>query len=160
MAEPLSLGEIASLVGGSANGDTTRRLTGVCSLQGAAAEHLSFLANRRYLKAARESQAGAVLVGPGVDLGDRDVVVVDDPYRAFAQVMQHFHPYHPPEPVVDDAAWVAPDAVVDGARIEAFAWIGPGAVVGPGSLVEAGAVVGAGAKVGGIETDLPERANE
>jgi len=88
------------------------------------------------------------LVGPDDDIGERDVVVVSDPYRAFAEVMHHFHPYSIPVAGVDDAAWVAPDAVVEGARIEAFAWIGSGAVVGAGTHVEAGAVVGEGAVIG------------
>jgi len=109
---------------------------------------LSFLSNRRYIKAAHASRAGAILVGPDDDLGDRNVVVVPDPYRAFAEVMHHFHPHPIPVSAIDDAAWVAPDAVVEGARIEAFAWIGPGAVVGSGTHVEAGAVVGAGAVIG------------
>ena len=43
---------------------------------------------------------------------------------------------------------VADDAVVDGATIEAFAFVGPGARVGPGSWIESGAYVGAGAVVG------------
>jgi len=148
VSDPLSLGEVASLVGGTVRGDSTQRLVGVRPLQSADHDHLSFLSNRRYIKAARSSRAGAILVGPGEDLGERNVVVVSDPYRAFAVVMHHFHPYPIPVPDIDDAAWVAPDAVVDGARIEAFAWIGPGAVVGAGTHVEAGAVVSAGAVIG------------
>ena len=43
---------------------------------------------------------------------------------------------------------MAPDAVVEGARIDAFAVVGAGAVVGPGTWVESGAFVGPGACVG------------
>ena len=43
---------------------------------------------------------------------------------------------------------MAADAVVEGATVEALAWIGPGARVGAGSWIEAGAFVGAGAAVG------------
>jgi UDP-3-O-[3-hydroxymyristoyl] glucosamine N-acyltransferase len=135
-------------VGGTVKGDATRRIVAVRALEDAEPSHLSFLSNRRYLDAARTSDAGAILVGPDANLGDRDVIVVEDPYRAFAVAMHYFHPYESPEPGVDEAAWVAPDAVVDGARIEAFAWIGPRAVVGAGSHIEAGAVVGEGAVVG------------
>jgi len=62
--------------------------------------------------------------------------------------MKYWHPYTRPVAKVDARAWVAEDAVVDGARIEAFAWIGPGAVVGPGTWVETGAVVGSGTVIG------------
>ena len=94
------------------------------------------------------SRAGAILVGSEVTLEGTDCVVVSDPYRAFAQIMQYWHPTIVPEPVVDSAAWVSPDAIVDGVRVEAFAWVGPGARIGPGSWLQAGAVVGAGAIVG------------
>lgn len=148
MPDPLLLSEVAALVGGTIQGDADQRVVGVSSLGAAGPEHLSFLANRRYTQAARESRAGAILVGPDVDLGDRCTVVCEDPYRAFAEVMQRLHPYTPPTPLVDSMAWVSPTATVDGARIEAFAWVGPGAKVGPGTWVETGAVVGEGAVVG------------
>jgi len=148
MGGPLSLSEVAALVGGTVRGDASRIVRSVQSLEAAGPSDLSFLANKRYMSAARESRAGAVLIGPGVVLDGTDGVVVDDPYRAFAQVMQHWHPVVLPEPAIDPAAHVAPDASVDGARIEAFAWVGAGAVVGSGTWVQSGAVVGAGAKVG------------
>jgi UDP-3-O-[3-hydroxymyristoyl] glucosamine N-acyltransferase len=110
--------------------------------------HLSFLANRRYTRTAKDSQAGAILAANDVDLPGRALVRVEDPYAGFALIMQHFHPYISPPAGMDPKAWVAPDAQVSGARIEAFAWVGPGAVVGPGTWIETGAVVGAHAKVG------------
>lgn len=148
MPGPLRLSEVAALVSGTVRGDADQGIVGVCSLGSAGPEHLSFLANRRYTQTARESRAGAILVGPDVDLGDRSTVVCEDPYRAFAEVMQHLHPYTPPVAVVDPLAWVSPTATVQGARIEAFAWVGPGARVGPGTWVETGAVVGEDAVVG------------
>ncbi len=71
-----------------------------------------------------------------------------DSYAGFAKALQLFHPDPALTPGIDPRAHVATDAVVEGARIEAFAWVGPRAVVGAGSWVEAGAVVGEGATVG------------
>lgn len=148
MSGPLTLGEVADLVGGVVDGDPELSIAGVHPLDGAGATHLSFLANRKYTQAARDSHAAAILVGTDVDLPGHSLVRVADPYGGFARVMQHFHPYHSPSPGLDPKAWVAPDARVAGARIEAFAWVGPGAVVGAGTWVETGAVVGARAQVG------------
>jgi len=148
LSGPLTLGEVAQIVDGVVEGDAALTIAGVHPLEGAGPQHLSFLANRRYTRTARESRAAAVLVGDDVDLPGHAVIRVADPYRGFALVMQHFHPYCSPDPSVDPQAWVAPDAQVKGARIEAFAWIGPGAVIGPGTWVETGAVVGARARVG------------
>jgi len=70
--------------------------------------------------------------------------------------MQRLHPYTAPEAGVDSLAWVSPSATVDGARIEAFAWIGAGATVGPGTWVETGAVVGEDAVVGSACRLMPK----
>ena len=148
MRDPLTLGEVASLVGGVVDGDERLSVSGVAPLERATGAELSFLSNRRYSTRAKTSQAAAILVSETVDLPGRNLIRMADPYVGFARIMQYFHPYAPPEAAVDTQAWVAADACVEGARIEAFAWIGPGASVGPGTWVETGAVVGAGAKIG------------
>jgi len=72
----------------------------------------------------------------------------DDPYIAYARAQALFHPVRWPEPGIDPQARVADDAVVEGATVEAFAWIGPGARVGEGSWIQAGAYVGRGTTLG------------
>ena len=93
------------MVGGTVEGDGARRVTAMQSLEAAGPEHLSFLANRRYMSAARQTKAGGVLVGPGTVLEGIDRVVVADPYRAFARIMQHWHPSVTPDPGVDSRAY-------------------------------------------------------
>jgi UDP-3-O-[3-hydroxymyristoyl] glucosamine N-acyltransferase len=149
LAGPFTVGDVADALGGEARGDTELILTDVHPLATAGPSSISFLANRKYRRAAESSKAGCILVASGVELADnRTVIVCEDPYLAFAETMTLFHPYTPPEADVDPRAYVAPDACVEGARIEAFAWVGPGAVVGSETWVESGAVVGAGAVVG------------
>ncbi len=141
--------EVAQHVGGVVVGSGAGRLTGVRSLAAAEPTHLAFFANRRYRAQLATTRAGAVLVRSGQRRpGDLMVIEVADPYAAFARALGLFHPPAPAVPGVDARAWVAPDAVVDGASVAAFAWVGPGAVVGPGTQLDAGVVVGAGAVVG------------
>ena len=78
----------------------------------------------------------------------RTAIRCDDPYMAYARAQSLFHPVERPAPGIDPQAWIAEDAAVEGATVEAFAWIGPGARVGAGSLIQAGAYVGAGVRVG------------
>lgn len=149
MAGPFTVGEVAEALGGQVRGDSGLLLTEVQPLDAAGPSSIGFLANRKYRRAAESSKAGCILVASDEEFeSDRTVIVCDDPYLAFAETMALFHPYTPPEAHVDSRAFVASDACVDGARIEAFAWVGPGAVVGPETWVETGAVVGAGAIVG------------
>ena len=148
MAPSFTVARVAEALGGSVEGAEGLPLIGVRALADAGPEHLSFLANRRYARAARESRAGAIIVGPTEQLGGHTLIRCADPYAGFAKALQLFHPDPVLAPGIDPRAHVAPDAVVDGARIEAFAWVGPRAKVGAGSWVEAGAVVGEGATVG------------
>lgn len=147
-AGPFRASQIASQLGGALEGADDPLLSGVAGLEEAEAGQLSFLSNRRYARLFRSSRAGCVLVGPKDDAGGRTVIRMADPYEGFARALALFHPEPPLQAEVDPRAYVHQSAVVEGARIEAFAWIGPGAVVGPGTWVQANAVVSAGARVG------------
>jgi UDP-3-O-[3-hydroxymyristoyl] glucosamine N-acyltransferase len=148
VAGPFSVAEIAAHVAGEVEGDGTTELTDVRALSDAGPEHLSFLSNRRYYRQLKTTRAGAVLIDRETDAHGRTAIRCDDPYQAFAHSLALFHPRPWPETGVDPRAAVADDAVVEGATVEALAFIGPGARVGAGSWIEAGAYVGAGAVVG------------
>lgn len=145
---PFTVAVLAERLGGAVEGDGDRELSDVRGLGDAGPEHLSFLANRKYVRQLEESRAGAVLLDRDTDARGHTVIRLDDPYAAFARALALFHPQPWPEPGVDPRAAVAGDATVDGATVEAFAWVGPGAVVGPGSWIESGAYVGAGVRLG------------
>lgn len=144
----LTVAALAEALGGAVEGDGAHVLTGVRGLADAGPEHLSFLSNRRYARQLATTRAGCVLVEPGVPVEGRTVIRLADPYAGFARALARFHPQDWPAPGVDPRAFVHETAVVDGATVDAFAWVGAGAVVGPGSWLQAGAVVGPGAVVG------------
>jgi UDP-3-O-[3-hydroxymyristoyl] glucosamine N-acyltransferase len=129
-------------------GDGDVSLEDVRTLAAAGPEHLSFLANRRYARQLRTTTAGAVLLDRKTDAHGLTAIRCDDPYAAFARALTLFHPAESPAPGIDPRAAVAADAEVEGATIEAFAWVGPGAKIGRGSWIQAGAHVGTGARVG------------
>lgn len=148
MTATFTVGELAEKLGGEVEGDVTARLVDVRGLDDAGPEHLSFLANPRYVRKLASTRAGAVLVGRDTDAAGRTVIRCDDPYVAFARALAEFHPLAWPEPGIDPLAFVAPDAEVDGSTVEAFAWVGAGARVGSGTWIEAGAYVGRGVHLG------------
>jgi UDP-3-O-[3-hydroxymyristoyl] glucosamine N-acyltransferase len=149
VAGPFSAADLAARLGGVVEGDGETLLADVRGLAEAGPEHLSFLANKKYVHQLAESRAGAVLMDRQTPARGRTAIRLDDPYAAFARALALFHPQPWPEPGVDPRAAVATDAQVDpGATVEAFAWVGPGARVGPGTWIEAGAYVGTGAVVG------------
>ncbi len=90
----MRLSELAEHLGARVLGDPEREVVGVRPLDEAGPEHLSFLTNPRYGAAAVASRAGAILVGPGEEqqLEGRDLLQCEEPYLAFARVLELFHP--------------------------------------------------------------------
>jgi UDP-3-O-[3-hydroxymyristoyl] glucosamine N-acyltransferase len=143
------LAELAGLVGGEVRGDGELAVEDIATLAAAGPRHLSFLTNPRYRDEAASSRAGALLVGPGVELGDRTLLVARDPYHALAVLLGVFHPPAPPAPGVHPAAVIGRDCVIDpGAHVGALAVVGDRSRVGDGAVLLPHAVVGADCAVG------------
>jgi UDP-3-O-[3-hydroxymyristoyl] glucosamine N-acyltransferase len=145
MSSPRSLAEIAELVGGKLEGDGAMRISGVADLQGAGATDLSFFAHPRYEAAARQTQAGALLVGPQApkDLG-RARIRVANPSAAFTKVALLFSPEEAPR-----ITGIHPSAVVSPqAQLGRNVGIGPHVVVEEGACLGDETQVGAGSFIG------------
>ncbi len=152
-AAPMAVGDLArkleaELQPGS---DPSHSVHDVKSLADAAANHISFIDNRKYLDALASTAAGVCLVAPAlverVPAGTIRLVT-RAPYRAFAQALQLFYP----DAMLPKAAqWSAdehPGLVHPSARIEDGVTIEPGAVIGREAQVGRGTVVASGAVVG------------
>jgi UDP-3-O-[3-hydroxymyristoyl] glucosamine N-acyltransferase len=131
MPGPLTLGEIASRLGGRVAGDAGTVIHQVGSLEGATAEQITFLVGAKHAAKLAATQAGAVIVSPATEaLTARPRIVCDDPYAYYARVSQLFNP------LVLQAPGVHPSAVVaTSARLGARVSIGPGCVVGEGASI-------------------------
>ncbi len=138
----VTVAELAKLVGGSALGDAGARIEGMAPVDAAGPEHAAFVARADYARRALASRAGCLLVADASAFPDRTVIVVADPYRAFATAMAAFHPESRP------AGGVHATAVVDASARLAPCSVGPHAVIGSRVVVGDGAVVGAGVVIG------------
>jgi UDP-3-O-[3-hydroxymyristoyl] glucosamine N-acyltransferase len=128
MPGPLTLGEIASRLGGRVAGNSQTLIRQVGSLERAGAEEIAFFANPRYKEKLAQTRAAAVIVAPQAEgMTERPRLVAENPYALFARVSQLFNP------VVSQAAGVHPTAVVaPDARLGARVSIGAKCVVGEG----------------------------
>jgi UDP-3-O-[3-hydroxymyristoyl] glucosamine N-acyltransferase len=144
-----TLGRLADALGASLEGDAARIVTGVAPLEAAGPDQVSFLTDRKHLKQAEESRAGAFLVPRDVSGLSGPLLRVDHPQQALIALLGLFHPEPPSRPGVHPTACVA-----DGAHVDRSASVGPlavveaGAVVGPRSRVDALSFVGAHAVLG------------
>jgi len=143
------LSELAAAVGGRVDGDTTRRVRGVATLEEAGPDDLSFLTNPRYRTALQSSRAGAILVGQGVAVEGRDLLIATDPYLALAEILDRMHPAPRPAPGASPDARIDPSATIGaGVAIAAFAVVGFGARIGRRAVIGAGAAIGEGSAIG------------
>jgi UDP-3-O-[3-hydroxymyristoyl] glucosamine N-acyltransferase len=106
-------------------------IRGVASLEEAGPEDLSFLANPKYRGKAERTGAGAVIVGPGVQLARPALLRAADPYLAFARAVGLFHQPPRPQPGVHPSAVVASTAK-----------LGRNASIGPHCVIEEHVVMG------------------
>ena len=144
-----SLAELAELVGGSVSGDPSISVSGVAPLDRAGADHISFLANPKYQGRLAGCEAAAVIVHPSLD-GSVEVplLLVDNPYLAFAKILTYFevlphvgqgviagaHVHH--DAIVGEDVTISPGCVVcAGAKIGRGTCLQPNVVVGPDSIV-------------------------
>lgn len=149
MSRPITLKELAGLLGVTHTGDGEALIKGVATLDEAREGDLSFLANPKYAPYLAQTKATAAVVEPGSVIEGRNHLVSNNPYLTFAQAVAYFNPPSHPgcgvsrEAHVDPTADVHPTAtVMAGAHVEAGASVGAGAVLYPGVYVGVGASIG------------------
>lgn len=148
---PYNVAEVAAAANGTAT-KSERVLTGVAPLQTARPDEVSFLDNRRYAGALKETRAGAVIVHPdmvGHVPSSAVPIVAAATYEGWARVAALFHPVAPPNPGIHPTALVAPGAIIDQtAEVGAFAYIETGAQIGSGCRIGPYVSIGRGVVVG------------
>jgi len=131
--------ELADLVAGEVEGDASRRVEGVASVDRAGPTDVTFVVSERYAQRLGPRSVGACLVAPDVELAASDTayIRVRNPELAFSQLLGVFHPEHRREPGVH------PTAIIGrGTRIQEGAWIGPYVTIGEDTLIGRGSHVG------------------
>jgi UDP-3-O-[3-hydroxymyristoyl] glucosamine N-acyltransferase len=121
------------------------RKTMLTTPQAASPDQVSFLSNPRYRAHLGTTRAGCVILSDRVlPLADSEcvqasLVVVDDPYLAYARLSQ----WWAGQRRAAIRTGVHPSAVVEpGARLHPSASVGPLCYVGANAVIEAGAVIG------------------
>lgn len=140
----LTVAQIAELCDGRAEGDTNLLITGVNTVQDAAAHDLSFVANRKVAESAASSRAGCLLVPDSFEgTGTWALIRVEDPRAAFARALRALHPKRLPLPYRHPTAVIALSASVAN-----DCFIGAYAVIGEHTIIQGACSIGNGCVIG------------
>lgn len=147
-------GALAELVGGTVIGDDTVEICDVADLDHAGPNSLSFVTNPKYVKKAKTTRAGALLVAERLPEVACAQIVCANPYLALAKIGTELNPPDSLAPGIEPSALVHAQARVDpsatvcaGAVIERGARIGAHTVVGPLCFIGAQVRIGADTKL-------------
>lgn len=144
MTIEFTLGELASRLGAELRGDSGCKIVGIGSLLEAGPDQLTFVTSAQYRKHLPESRAGAVMLKAEDAEGFQgNVIVVADPYLAYAELSHLFDRKPKPAAGVHSTAFIANDVMID-----PTASIGPFAVIEQGVRIAAGVTIGAHTVVG------------
>jgi len=145
-----TLGELAEYIGGRVIGDRNIVIKSAATLAQAGKGDVSFLANAKYEKLLRTTKASAVITGKETTNTSATLVIADEPYYSFMQVvvLLHGHRKHKkvgisPKANISDSAKIGTDC-----HIHDFATIADKARVGNGCVIYPGAYIGGDTQVG------------
>lgn len=128
------------------------QITGVSTLEEAGPSQVTFLANPKYTRKLKDSLAGAILVSKTfVGSLPMPALWVDDPYLAFAQVIELFH-RKPSLPQIVHSTAIIGQGVSLGSNVAVGAYvvigdqvqIGDNVTIYPHCMIYDGAIIGAG----------------
>ncbi|MHC4356633.1 MAG: UDP-3-O-(3-hydroxymyristoyl)glucosamine N-acyltransferase [Planctomycetota bacterium] len=145
-----TLGELAEYVDGRVYGDPNVIIRSAATLGRAEEGDISFLTNRKYEKQLRSTKASAVIVGKDAPAAAVPLLIAEDPYYAFMQVMVllHGHRRHKKNGIsqkasISDSAKIGADCHIhDFVVVEDEARIKDGCVIYPGSYIGQGVHIG------------------
>ena len=145
-----TLHELAQYVDGRVFGDPDVAIRSASTLGRAEQGDISFLTNAKYAKQLRTTRASAVIVGKEVPAASVPLLIAEDPYYAFMQVMVLLHGHRKHKKVgISTHASIADTAKIGAdCHIHDFVSIADGAKIGDGCILYPGAYIGRGVQMG------------
>ncbi len=145
-----TLGELAEYVDGRVCGDPNVKIKSASTLGRADEGDISFLTNRKYEKQLRTTKASAVIVGKETPTTSVPLLIAEDPYYAFMQIMVllHGHRKHKktgisPRASISDSAKIGADC-----HIHDFVIVSDNAKIRDGSVIYPGVYIGQNVQIG------------
>lgn len=134
-----TLRQLAELIEGRIQGDADTEILRVMPIDQARVGDITFVSNPKYLPLLKSCQASAVIVAPGVEAPDSNLLISPNPYLAFAKILTFLQASSPSGKGVMAGALVA-----DSAEVHPSATVYPGACLGERVRVGANTIIHSG----------------
>jgi UDP-3-O-[3-hydroxymyristoyl] glucosamine N-acyltransferase len=143
----ISLKEINQLIEGELKGDPEYKITSVNSLQKAEKNEITFSVKDNI--DVTTLKAGALVVGKQSRINYPNLIYVEEPYVAFAKLLNLFFPHRRFNEGIEKNASVSPGAVIgEGVSIGAFSYVGENSEIGENTEIHSGVIIYNDVKIG------------
>ena len=143
------LKDVAQLIGAVLEGDPDAVVGNLAGIEKAGPGDLAFVANPKYARFIPMTGATAIICAPTVNAPGKNLLKVDNPYLAYARVMQFAFPPKKQSGAVDSRAFVGRNVQLGAnVAIYPFAYIGDGCAIGDNTTIYPGCSIGEQVKIG------------
>ncbi|MGA2526762.1 MAG: UDP-3-O-(3-hydroxymyristoyl)glucosamine N-acyltransferase [Smithellaceae bacterium] len=139
----MTLKEIARILDGTVIGRDDVIIKNIMSIEEANEGDLTFIANKKYLKKMKLTQASAILVPPQTVAEGKNLIIVADPYASMGKLLMIFFPVEHGHKGISKDAYIE-----DGAIVSPEAHVFPKAFIRHGVKIDKGAVIYPGVYIG------------
>lgn len=157
--KPVSLGEIAELIGAEIIGDANRVATGINEIHKVEEGDLVFVDHPKYYRKCIESAASFIIIDQRTEFPPhKNLLITDRPFEAYLKIVQQYRPFAPSlQPISDSAVIGEGTVIMPGTYIGNHVSIGKNSIIHPNVVVldhctignnviiQAGSVVGSDA---------------
>jgi UDP-3-O-[3-hydroxymyristoyl] glucosamine N-acyltransferase len=143
------LKELALWVDGTVVGDGEVEISGVAAIEEAREGEITFIANPKYLRRLKDTNASAIVVSKEVTQANKPLLCVTHPHLAFAKILTLFFekPYQPKG--IDSHTWISPTAKLGkDLTLYPFVYIGDRCSIGDRVTLYPGVFVGEDSAIG------------
>lgn len=144
-----TLREIAELIGARLEGDPNVIVRNIAGIDKARPGDLTFVANPKYARFIATTEASGIICQPDTSAPGKNLLKVDNPYLAFAKIMNALYPRRPETGLIDPRAIVGKN-VSFGNNVTVYpnVYIGDGCVLEDNVTVYPGCFIGDRVRIG------------
>ena len=150
--EPLSITQIAEIGSCSFTDSSDVKISGVAPVDSAGANDITFLSNKKYLKALESSKAGACILAQ--DIADKApdgmvLLISDNPYASYAKIAAAFYPDKKKLADISPTATVSKTCEIGiNCTIETGSYIADNVKIGDNCYIQANAYINDNVQIG------------